>query len=89
MTPTPPTLPELSFQSANITVDEDDSQATVSVLLSQASGDTVTVDYATSDISAKAADDYTETSGTLTFAAGENRQGHHRTHPGRRRVRGQ
>ena len=29
------------------------------------------MDYATSDISAKAADDYTETSGTLTFAAGE------------------
>ena len=52
-------------------MNEDDSQATLSVLLSQASGDTVTVDYATSDISAKAADDYTETSGTLTFAAGE------------------
>ena len=32
---------------------------------------TVTVDYATSDITAEAGDDYTETSGTLTFAPGE------------------
>ena len=52
-------------------MNEDDSQATVSVLLSQASTDTVTVDYATSDNTAEAGDDYTETSGTLTFAAGE------------------
>ena len=69
--PNAATLPELSFQSNNITVNEDDSQATVSVLLSQASTDTVTVDYATSDNTAEAGDDYTETSGTLTFAAGE------------------
>ena len=31
----------------------------------------VTVDYATADSTAKAGEDYTETSGTLTFAAGE------------------
>ena len=65
------TIPALSFDSINITVDEDDSQATLSVELSQASTDTVTVDYATSDNTAEAGDDYTETSGTLTFAAGE------------------
>ena len=65
------TLPELSFDNINITVDEDGSQAALSVELSQASADTVTVDYATSDITAEAGDDYTDTSGTLTFAAGE------------------
>ena len=65
------TIPALSFDSINISVDEDDSQATLSVELSQASTITVTVDYATSDGSALAGDDYTATSGTLTFAAGE------------------
>ena len=65
------TLPELSFQPINITVDEDGSQAALAVELSQTSADTVTVDYATSDITAEAGDDYTETSGTLTFTAGE------------------
>ena len=65
------TLPELSFQPINITVDEDGSQAALAVELSQTSTDTVTVDYATSDITAEAGDDYTETSGTLTFAPGE------------------
>ena len=64
-------IPALSFDAINITVDEDDSQATLSVLLSQASADTVTVDYATSDSTARAGDDYTATSGTLTFAPGE------------------
>ena len=67
----PNALPELSFQPINITVDEDGSQAALSVELSQASTDTVTVDYATSDGSALAGDDYTATSGTLTFATGE------------------
>ena len=65
------TIPALSFDNINITVDEDGSQAALSVELSQASTDTVTVDYATSDITAEAGDDYTETSGTLTFTAGE------------------
>ena len=52
-------------------MDEDGSQAGLAVELSQTSADTVTVDYATSDITAEAGDDYTETSGTLTFTAGE------------------
>ena len=69
--PNATTLPELSFQSINISVDEDGSQAGLTVELSQTSTDTVTVDYATSDITAEAGDDYTETSGTLTFTAGE------------------
>ena len=65
------TIPALSFDNINISVDEDDSQATLAVELSQASTITVTVDYATSDNTAEAGDDYAETSGTLTFAAGE------------------
>ena len=65
------TLPALSFDNINITVDEDGSQAALSVELSQASTVTVTVDYATSDNTAEAGDDYTDTSGTLTFSTGE------------------
>ena len=41
------------------------------VTLSRASASTVTVDYATSDGSATAGQDYTSVSGTLTFNAGE------------------
>ena len=65
------TIPALSFDNINISVAEHDSQATLSVELSQASTVMVTVDYATSDNTAEAGDDYTETSGTLTFAPGE------------------
>ena len=42
-----------------------------SVTLSRAASGTVTVDYATEDETATAGSDYTATSGTLTFAAGE------------------
>ena len=41
------------------------------VTLSRAASGTLTVDYATSDGSAHAGDDYTATSGTLTFQSGE------------------
>ena len=41
------------------------------VTLSRAAGETVTVGYATSDGTAAAGADYTPTSGTLTFGAGE------------------
>ena len=41
------------------------------VTLSRAASGTVTVDYATADGTAVAGEDYTATSGTLTFAAGE------------------
>ena len=41
------------------------------VTLDRASSGTVTVDYATLDGSAKAGEDYTRTSGTLSFAPGE------------------
>ena len=65
------TLPELSFASANITVDETAGTATLTVELDPASTGTVTVDYTTSDESAQAGEDYTATSDTLTFAASE------------------
>ena len=41
------------------------------VTLSRAASDTVTVDYATRDGTAKVGEDYTRTRGTLSFAAGE------------------
>ena len=41
------------------------------VTMGRASSATVTVDYATADGTASAGEDYTATSGTLTFAAGE------------------
>lgn len=41
------------------------------VTLSRAASEAVTVDYATSDGTATAGSDYTETSGTLTFAPGD------------------
>ena len=67
-------LPELSFPSGNVSVDEEAGPAVVTVNLDPASTGTVTVDYATRDSTAglaKAGDDYTATSGTLTFAPGE------------------
>ena len=67
------TLPELSFDIANKSVSEDITHASTNFLvkLDRVSTDPITVDYATSDITAEAGDDYTETSGTLTFAPGE------------------
>ena len=44
------------------------------VTLNRAASGTVTVDYATSDGTAAAGSDYTATSGSLTFAAGETEQ---------------
>ena len=47
-----------------------DSSIGFTVTLDEAATETVTVDYATSDGTADAGDDYTSTSGTLTFDAG-------------------
>ena len=62
--------PRLSVADARI---EEAAGAKVDfeVTMSRASEGTVTVDYATSDGTATAGADYTETSGTLTFAPGE------------------
>ena len=53
------------------TPDEGAVNQTVAVFLSSAQSSTVTVNYATADGTATAGVDYTATSGTLTFAAGE------------------
>ncbi len=62
-----------SFQMAAATerVGEGDGHATITVTRSGDTGLAATVDYATADGSATAPSDYTATSGTLHFAAGE------------------
>ncbi|MCR9130689.1 MAG: Ig-like domain-containing protein [Alphaproteobacteria bacterium] len=62
--------PSLDIASA-LTVSETGGSATIAVDLSTASGRTVTVDFATSNGTATSGDDYTATSGTLTFAPGD------------------
>ena len=52
-------------------VEGEDATLDFVVTLSRAASGTVSVDYATADGSATAGEDYTATSGTLTFAAGE------------------
>ena len=63
----PPSLPTLSIGDAS--ADEDAGSAVFTVTLSAVSEDAVTVAYETSGGTATAGDDYTTTSGTLTFAA--------------------
>ena len=65
-------LPSLSVN--NVTVAEGNTgtvAATFTLTLAPASGRTVSVDYATADVTAIAPGDYTAGSGTVTFAAGE------------------
>ena len=66
---TEPSTPTLSITGASGT-EGTDSSITFTVTLDEAATDTVTVDYATSDGTADAGDDYTSTTGTLTFDAG-------------------
>lgn len=62
----------LRFTAADIGAGESDGSVTLNVTRSGGSlGGPVSVDYATADGSAVAGADYTSTSGTLTFAAGE------------------
>lgn len=62
--------PSLSIADA-ASSDESAVSTSLTVSLSAASAKTITVDYATSDGTATAGSDYTATSGTLTFAAGD------------------
>ena len=62
--------PSLSIADA-ASSDESAASTSLTVSLSAASAKTITVDYATSDGTATAGSDYTATSGTLTFAAGD------------------
>lgn len=63
-------VPLLKFSSATQSITEGAS-GTATVTLTPASATAVTVDYATSDGTAQATADYTQTNGTLTFAPGE------------------
>src|SRR5436309_2793528 len=66
--------PKVQFKSSAFAVAENNGPATITVLRggnAKRVNQTVSVDYATSDGSAKAGSDYTATSGTLTFAPGE------------------
>ena len=65
--------PGLSVADARVEENSGDPVA-FAVTLGRESVSTVTVDYATSDGTAEAGLDYTETSGTLTFAPGETAQ---------------
>jgi hypothetical protein len=69
-----PETPTLSIDDATVAEgDAGTTTATFTVTLSEApgSGETVTVDYATSDGTATAGTDYVAATGTLTFAEGE------------------
>jgi uncharacterized repeat protein (TIGR01451 family) len=64
--------PSLSINDVSATEgDSGTTAATFTVTLSTASGQTVTVNYATADNTAAAGSDYQSTSGTLTFNPGE------------------
>jgi len=66
--------PMVQFSSATYSIGEGAGTATVVATLSSASAVSVTVDYATSDGTAEAGDDYTTASGTLSFAPGQTSQ---------------
>jgi len=63
--------PAASFSPGSYSVSEGAANVTLTVTLSYASVQAVTVHYATSNGTATAGSDYTATSGTLTFAVGE------------------
>ena len=62
---------ELQFSASNYTIYENEGTATITVQRVNGTTGSVSVDYATSYGSATPGSDYTETSGTLTFADGE------------------
>jgi subtilisin family serine protease len=67
-------MPTVQFSAASSSGSEATTPALIAVMLSAASGQTVTVKYATTDGTATAGSDYTSTSGTLTFNPGVTTQ---------------
>ncbi|MBT3002375.1 MAG: hypothetical protein KME61_17430 [Candidatus Thiodiazotropha sp. (ex Ctena orbiculata)] len=65
---------QLDFENASYSVDENAGTITVNVNRSGGSAGDITVDYATSDGTALAGEDYQQASGTLTFLDGETSQ---------------
>ncbi|MCB0923554.1 MAG: hypothetical protein KDB50_03260 [Mycobacterium sp.] len=71
--PPTPTVPALSIGGASVAEgDSGTSNLAFTVSLSNVATNPVTVRYATSDGTATAGSDYVESSGTMTFAAGES-----------------
>ena len=66
-----PAGPTVGFSASTFAVNEADGTKTITVNLSRAATGPITVNYATSNGTALAGSDYTATTGTLTFAAGE------------------
>ncbi len=64
-------LPPLTLAINDVSVHENAGPATFTVKLSEASAQTVTVNYSTADNTATAPADYTTTSGMLTFSPGD------------------
>ena len=67
-------LPEVSFSAASLNIIEGDTgstSVTITATLSAVSGQPVSVSYGSSAGSAAAGSDYTDTSGTLNFSAGD------------------
>lgn len=69
--PPAPTSSPIQWSAATATVNRSAGSATLTITRSSSTG-TATVAYATIDGSATAGQDYTATSGTLTFASGES-----------------
>jgi hypothetical protein len=69
--PTPPTV---QFSSSTYSANESAGSATITVTLSVASAQTVTVNYATSGGTAVPGKDYVPAAGTLTFSGGSTSQ---------------
>ena len=61
---------KLSFSSASYAVNENATNATITVVRTEGSSGTVTVRYETSDGTARSGQDYTARAGTLTFGPG-------------------
>jgi len=68
---TPPSAGTLQFSGADFGVTENAGPAVITVTRTGGSDGAVSVDYATSDGSASAGNDYTVASGTLNFADGQ------------------
>lgn len=63
--------PRVQFSTSNFEVNEGDGNATVTITRTGSVAATVSIDYVTSNGTARAGLDYTATNGTLTFNGGE------------------
>ena len=71
VTPVAPILPDIAVSDAKVTETNSPSVAVFTVSLSVPAGGPVSVNYSTSDSTAKAPGDYAATTGTISFAVGE------------------